>query len=388
MRSAPDESPRAWLGARAIALEAFDPGTARVVALGDATHGTHETYVVKQRLAPPLVAAGFRLFAFEAPYAEMKRLDEYVVHGTGDPAALLDAMRWYWFWNSHEILELVRWMRAQNEAGLTPPIRIAGIDPTTPAHTTAEVAAFLRRVDPDAASAAEAAYACMLAPRYRGGCRSEVDAVRPAMEAKRDEYARLASVEEVDEILHAARRAEQEERVLVGGMNVRDPFLAENVLHHVRRGAKVVTLGHNEHWGRTPYLLHATPLIESAGGFLAAELGDDYLAIGTLILGGTFHAVEYGYGGGVIRAQTMNAPSADDFALRFAQAGVDFRFVSLRGRLPAWLAGTHRLRFAGSAVRSRTDTTLDVPADLGAKWDGVVYLETSTPSRLRAFPVY
>ena len=33
-----------WLRANAIAVDAFDPGDASVVALGDVTHATHEVY--------------------------------------------------------------------------------------------------------------------------------------------------------------------------------------------------------------------------------------------------------------------------------------------------------------------------------------------------------
>ena len=380
-------TPAAWLRSRAVAPVHFPHlvGNAQVVALGDITHATHEVYVAKQTLIPHLVAAGFRTLAFEAPYTEYKALDEYVLHGTGDPAAALN-LPLYWFWDTNEILSIVEGARAQNAAGLEPPIRIAGVDPTSPRVTAAEVVAYLNRVDPAAASNAESTYRCMRG-NYTGTewCRTDIAAIRTSMAAHRDAYVLASSVDEFEEMLHAARVVEQGERVLADGYDVRDEPMAENVLHLASR-SKVIVIGHNEHWGRTPYQLDSPALIRSAGSLLAEKL--DYFVLGSLALDGTFHAVEYAPGvrSGEIKTQVMTAPALDDFALLVSQANVDSMILNLRGPLPPWLDGTHRLRFAGSTVVSASRATLDVPADLGAKFDAVLYVRTSTPTQLRHFP--
>lgn len=390
------DTPAAWLHHRALSHESFArvvAASADVVALGDVTHATHELYAAKQSLVPLLVARGFRVIAFEAPYTEYKALDEYVLHGTGDPAAALN-MPFYWFWDTNEILALVQWARAQNAAGLTPPIRIAGIDATSPRVTAAEVVAYLERVDPAYAVEAASVYHC-IREGYQGTnrCRTAIASVRTSMTAKREAYV-LASpadepveerVEEYEEILHAARVVEQGERVLVDHRYEKDPPMAENVLRFVDRGQKVILLGHNEHWGRVPYQLDSLPLVTSAGSYLASALGDRYFALGSVVLGGTFLAVQYepGVRSGSIRTHVLPAPSADDYGVLFAQAGFSSMIFSLRGDVPSWLAGTHRLRFAGSTV-----PTLEVPADFGAKFDGVLYVETSTPTQLRHWPLF
>lgn len=390
VRSAPPvEAPAAWLRQRAVLPSSIPRviGDARVVALGDVTHSTHEVYAAKQELVPHLVAAGFRTLAFEAPYSEYRALDDYVLHGTGDPAAALN-LPLYWFWDTQEILALVHWARAQNAAGLTPPIRIAGVDPTTPRSTIAEVLAYLRRVDGAAADEAEEAYRCVR-DGYTGAdrCRTSVATVRASMLGKREAYVLASSAAEYEEMLHAARVVEQGERVMADGYDVRDEPMAENVLHLAARG-KVIVFGHNEHWGRTPYQLDSPKLLRSAGSFLAQALGDRYFALGSLALDGTFLAVEYAPGvrSGAIQTQVMTAPSADDFATLLAQANLDSMILPLRGTLPPWLAGTRRMRFAGSTVISRERATLDVPANLGQKFDAVLYVRESTPTRLRHWP--
>ncbi|HEX6100956.1 MAG TPA: erythromycin esterase family protein [Thermoanaerobaculia bacterium] len=389
VRTGPVDTPRAWLRQHALSQEAFArvvAASADVVALADVTHGTHELYAAKQALVPLLVARGFRVLAFEASYTEYKPLDEYVLHGTGDPAATLNLPP-YWFWDTNEILDLVHWARAQNAAGLTPPIRIVGIDATSPRVTGAEVVAYLERVDPAYAVEVATIYHCMRGV-YKGTnrCRTAIASVRTAMGAKRDAYVLASSAEEYDEMLHAARVVEQGERVLVNHRYEKDPPMAENVLRYVNRGQKVILFGHNEHWGRTPYLLDLPPHVTSAGQHLASALGDRYFVLGSLISGGTFHAVQYAPGvrSGVIRTHALPAATTlDDYALLFAQAGLPSTIVSLRGPLPPWLAGTRTYRFVGSGVPS-----LEVPADLGAKFDGVLYVETSTPTQLRHFPTF
>jgi erythromycin esterase len=384
----PADTPAAWLRARAVDDAGFIALTrdAQVVALGDATHGTHETYAAKQHLVPLLVANGFRTIAFEAPYAEWKKLDDYVLHGIGDPATALQ-FRLYWFWDANEILELVRWMRAQNEAGLNPPIRITGVDSTEPVSAASVVVEFLRRVDSDAALAAEESYACV--PQVALGQQwCNVDDVRASLLAHRDDYAALTSLAEVDEMIHAARVVEQGLRVIATYHGARDEIMAENVHRLAARGDKIIILGHNEHWGQTPYRLVKPDLITSAGTLLSASLGSAYVAVGSVLLDGTFLAIDYEERYGQIRTQIMTAPSSDDVATLLDAAGLESMIVPLHGTLPSWLAGTRRMRIGTSGVQSRTKTMLDVPVDLGKKFDAVLYVRRSTPTQLRHWPVF
>lgn len=389
VRTGPLDAPAAWLRHRALSHASFArtvAPAADVVAFGDVTHGTHETYAAKQAIVPELVARGFRVIAFEAPYTEYKALDEYVLHGTGDPAAALNLPP-YWFWDTNEILDLVQWARAQNSAGLTPPIRIAGLDATSPRVTAAEVVAYLERVDPAYAVEAASIYHC-IREGYRGtnNCRTRIATVRPAMLARRDAYVLASSVDEYEEMLHAARVVEQGERLLVNHRYEKDGAMAENALRFVSLGQKVILIGHNEHWGRVPYLLDNAPPVTSAGQHLATALGDRYFVLGSVLMGGTFHAVQYAPGGrtGAIRPNAFPPPSTlDDFAVLFAQANLPSTIIPLGGPLPAWLAGTRTYRFAGSGVPS-----LEVPADFGAKFDAVLYVEASTPTQLRHWPTF
>ena len=92
-------------------------GEARVVSLGEGTHGTRDFFEMKARILRFLVEEmGFNTFAIEATWPESRRLDHYVRTGEGDPRALLSGL-YVWTWNTASVLEMIEWMRAHNEAG-------------------------------------------------------------------------------------------------------------------------------------------------------------------------------------------------------------------------------------------------------------------------------
>ncbi len=121
-------------------------GKARIVALGEGTHGTREFFHLKHRMLEYLVTRmGFGLFAIEGGMAEARRLDDYVLTGKGDPKELLRSLR-FWAWNTEEVLDLVEWMRVTNRAGRHR-VRFAGFDMQHPESAMADVRRFISRVD-------------------------------------------------------------------------------------------------------------------------------------------------------------------------------------------------------------------------------------------------
>ena len=89
----------AWLKANALPLATAEPGSdvkdleplrrsignARVVGLGEATHGTREFFQLKHRMIEYCVSQlGFTVIGFEAPYGETLLVNDYVLHGKGN----------------------------------------------------------------------------------------------------------------------------------------------------------------------------------------------------------------------------------------------------------------------------------------------------------------
>lgn len=104
---------------------------ATIVGVGEATHGSHEFFALKDRVLRYLVKEkGFRTFALEAPWSTGLKLDHYVQTGQGDPRAIMRAefVRAYRFWNTEEYVDLVEWMRAWNQRHPGDRVRFVGAD--------------------------------------------------------------------------------------------------------------------------------------------------------------------------------------------------------------------------------------------------------------------
>ena len=102
-----DPAATAWIKAHAIpfttsqagnGLDDLAPldtvvGNARIVALGEPTHGTRDAFQMKHRLLEYLVEKkGFQIFSIEANMPEAYALNGYIVDGQGDPAELIGGM--------------------------------------------------------------------------------------------------------------------------------------------------------------------------------------------------------------------------------------------------------------------------------------------------------
>lgn len=144
--SAFDDKPVSdWISANAIRLKTPQAGNgfadmqplkkvigdARIVSLGEATHGTREFFQLKHRMMEFLATEmGFTIFSIEANMPEAYRLNDYVLHGKGDPKALLKGM-YFWTWNTEEVLEMILWMREFNQSGKGR-VEFTGFDMQTP----------------------------------------------------------------------------------------------------------------------------------------------------------------------------------------------------------------------------------------------------------------
>ena len=141
-------------------------GGARLVLLGEATHGTSEFYRMRARITKELIARrGFNFVAVEADWPDAARIDDYVL---GDPPRSKLAFTPFarfptWMWRNEEVHDFVGWLRARNLAQADRPDRVGfhGLDLYSMFTSMAAVLAYLDAVDPDAARVARARYGAL-----------------------------------------------------------------------------------------------------------------------------------------------------------------------------------------------------------------------------------
>src|SRR4030095_12206728 len=102
---------------------------ARLVSLGEATHGTREFFQLKHRILEFLVSEmGFTVFAIEASMPEAFDINRYILTGEGDPEKALAGL-YFWTWNTAEVLGMIRWMRRYNaDPNHTAKVKFYGFD--------------------------------------------------------------------------------------------------------------------------------------------------------------------------------------------------------------------------------------------------------------------
>ena len=91
-------------------------GDARVVLLGEATHGTSEFYRMRERISRALIQHhGFSFIAIEGDWPDAARIDHYVRHSEYAPSEWTAFARFpVWMWRNREVREFVDWLRFHN----------------------------------------------------------------------------------------------------------------------------------------------------------------------------------------------------------------------------------------------------------------------------------
>jgi erythromycin esterase-like protein len=144
---------------------AFDRfADAKVVLLGEATHGTAEFYRARAAITRRLAAChGFNIVAVEADWPDAGRIDRYVRQRA--PATVREeafARFPTWMWRNTDVLDFIEWLRRHNEA-CQPEGRVEfrGLDIYSLRGSIAGVLDYLDRVDPALAATARRRYGCL-----------------------------------------------------------------------------------------------------------------------------------------------------------------------------------------------------------------------------------
>lgn len=259
----------------------YDPlldlvGDARIVMIGDGSHGTHEFYRERALITKRLIEErGFRFVAIEGPWPDVLRLNAYVQGGEGTAAEALAIFNHYptWMWGNLDIQHFLEWLRRYNDAlpAEQPKVAFYGLDIQSVFAAAEHVLAYLDRVDPALAARTRERYGCFAlfddereSYGYYAGtglvptCEREVAEVVRDLHHERDHLIQAGGQ---DAYFHAVtsaiavRNGERFHRASYFGgessWNIRDIHMQDTLdalLDHIP-GAKAVIWEHNTHVG-------------------------------------------------------------------------------------------------------------------------------------------
>jgi protein-L-isoaspartate(D-aspartate) O-methyltransferase len=290
-------------------------GDAKVVLLGEATHGTSEFYRMRDRITRELIVRkGFRFVAIEGDWPDAARVDHYVRHLEYPPSEWTAFARFpVWMWRNNEVRAFVDWLRAHN-APLEAAARVAfhGLDLYSLYDSIRAVLKYLDRVDPATARVARERYGCLTPwqsdPATYGHaaltgtyptCESDVAVVLTDLMQKRREYAERDGERFMDAVQNARliANAERYYRIMYYGSraswNLRDGHMFETLktlLSFYGPSTKAVVWAHNSHVGNAA----ATEMFSrgelNLGHLCRKEFGNLAYSIGFGTHGGTVAA--------------------------------------------------------------------------------------------------
>ena len=310
-----------WLRSNAFTFTTADPtaalddlaplrgmiGAARLVALGEATHGTREFFLMKHRVFRYLVTEmRFTHFAMEASFPEALAVDRYVQTGLGNPEVLVKGM-FFWTWSTEEVVDLVRWMRDWNASGGQPRVHFVGIDMQFPGAAIDSVVSFVGRLDPNDATDVVAKYSCLnvyrntpsrvvplnaqylaLGQEAKDACRAALMSVETLLSDRAPRWRETVGEETMGLVQRLARLATQWEGAArvssPASVYARDEAMAENAAWwlEVAPESRVMLWAHNGHVSRTRRFM---------GSHLGRWLGSEYLPVALTFSRGSFNAV-------------------------------------------------------------------------------------------------
>lgn len=412
-----------WLAASAHALRSVEAGSGsedllplrqilqdvRIVGLGEGTHGTREFFQVKHRLLEFLVEEmGFTVFAMEIDQGAAKAINEFVLLGRGDRAELLAAQS-MWQWDTEEVAAMLDWMREYNRAAPEGRrIRFAGFDFQVNDRGRDDVIAYLRQVTPQRLAAADSALAPLvrrpdptrravvefytLSPEQKTATVTAVKELFEFLVANRKEFIARTSAEEFQEVLQSARRLVQftdshsrtgfEQDDPESGVATRDRYMAENIarlLDTAGPKGRMVVWGANEHIRRDPY---------NMGYYLGQRFGGGYYAFGLSFDRGGFRALEIaGKTPAPLKEFVIPAAYQGSVGWMLRRAGrgdafVDFRGAPAAGPAAEWLGSPRPMRSIGNGYAPMNPHGYyRAPVVLGTSYDGIVFVEQTTPAR-------
>jgi erythromycin esterase-like protein len=301
-------------------------GDARLVLIGEASHGTHEFYRERAQITRRLIEEkGFTAVAVEADWPDAYRINRYV-RGLGDGATAIESLAGFkrfptWMWRNADVLGFVGWLRSYND-GLPPGAARSGfygLDLYSLYGSIEAVLGYLAKVDPEAAQRARYRYSCFdhfgedtQAYGYAAGfgvaesCEDEVVNQLIELQRRAGEYASRDGVLAEDEYFYAeqnarlVKNAEQYYRTMFSGRisswNLRDRHMAETLdallAHLDRQGrrARVVVWEHNSHLGDA----RATEMGQqgelNVGQLVRERYGRDAVLVGCSTYSGTVTA--------------------------------------------------------------------------------------------------
>jgi len=376
-------------------------GDARIVMLGEASHGTHEYYGWRAAISKRLIQEkGFDFIAVEGDWPDCFEVNQYIKghQSKRSPHDVLDSFnRWpTWMWANWEVARLVSWLKNHNDKlSQKKQVGFYGLDVYSLWDSLRAVSEYLKEHNPESLPIAERAYKCF--EPYGGepydyahavnfvpeSCENEVLKLLTRMRQVRQETPDGEELMSAEQNVFVVRNAEHYYRIMLRGnqesWNIRDIHMMNTLVRLLDShgsDSKAIIWAHNTHIGDA----RATNMVLSEMVNIGGLAREWYSNLGVALVG-------FGsYQGQVIAArswdapmQHMDAPPAPpeswDGIMHTAFGGN--RFLDLTKATDV-LAAYHGQRAIGVVYHPERESGNYVPTSLARRYDAFLYVDETT----------
>lgn len=373
-----------WLSEQIIPLKTFLPSyfevyedlnvlrellaDAKIVGLGEASHGTKEFFLMKDRLMRFLVTEmGFDIFSMEANMIEAYDLNQYVINGENEPKELLGNLG-FWTWNTTEVLAMINWMHQYNLSIKDSPLQFTGFDMQSNNRAYEELSSNLANEFAEQLSPIKSNLDSLELKTKNTEIRNELKykldtlktTIRHMDYSEKTKSWLIQNVEIIDQSTRAYR------------FKLRDQFMAENVswIYESNPGSKMVLWAHNGHVKNSG---------NAMGQYLKEKYGNQYVNIGF-----AFHSGEYSAKGnqglGNYTAQKSHPGTYEFFFQKLNEPIflLDLRKLENNSEASTWIFEEMDFRVVGA----RKLTNEFYPTEIIKDFDILIFIKESSPTEL------
>jgi erythromycin esterase-like protein len=299
-------------------------GDAKIVLLGEASHGTSEYYTWRTALSKRLIQEkGFNFIAVEGEWADSYKVNRFIKGPKKDNADVVKFLEIYdrwptWMWGNHEVASLITWLNQYNQQKPDQSkIGFFGLDVYCLWESMTELMPYIKGKDASLVSAAKKVHDCFqpyssdpqdyatAIANTDVSCRAETNKLYQTVRKLTGGNYKTEEDLVMEQNASVALNGERYYRAMISSSseswNIRDEHMTETLKRLMKfhgNNAKAIIWEHNTHVGDARYTDMRSEDMVNVGELVRKEYGEKNVYI-----------VGFGsYQGSVIAAERWGAP--------------------------------------------------------------------------------
>ncbi len=377
----------------------------KIVAMGEATHGTSEFFKMKHRFFEFLVEdMDYRVFAMECDGGGGQVINDYILNDKGSLEEALEATK-FAVWRTEEVKNMIKWMKEYNDnPSHKEKIKFYGFDMQGIVDTLPKLSYYLGELDKELQTKAEED---TLNTIYRNDIKAltneqldsillNINEIKKDMENEKEKYLNnnlqneyelaiwnLNLVSQCAEYSIEVNKSVNPMIQSVAPSNLRDKYMADNVKwiqeHEGKLGNDKVML-----WAHNVHVSYMDDIYKYMGKNLKEMYGDEYYSIGFELSRGSFNTIDMSTGTSTRFDIDNNGP--EYLAYKFDKTQIpisflDFNSASKSKKISEILSESQSFNHNGGFYDDEnTPRSFQyIPKNL---FDGLIYIKETTESKL------